>query len=157
MTLPVTVRTKIRASLLLPLLAALSITACAGSSAPPATPGFPLEDTQWVLQTLGGEPAQPGAQDKSVDIRFEAEESRALGFSGCNRYFGGYTLNRSNSASGNLSFGPIAGTRMACPPGPADIEGPFLQMLEKVTQYQLRKDTLILLRNRKELAIFTAQ
>ena len=157
MTLPATLYTNIQASLLMPLLAALSITACSGNSAPPEKPSFPLEDTPWVLQTLGGKPAQPGAQDKSVDIRFEAEESRASGFSGCNRYFGGYTLNKTNSESGNISFGPIAGTRMACPPGPADIEQPFLQMLQEVTQYQLRKDTLILFQSGKELAIFTAQ
>ncbi|RAG14007.1 META domain-containing protein, partial [Burkholderia multivorans] len=34
----------------------------------------------------------------------------ASGFSGCNRYMGPY-----NVKNGLLSFGPLAGTRMACP------------------------------------------
>lgn len=56
-------------------------------------------------------------------------EGRASGRSGCNRFNGSYTL----SGEG-LAFGPIAGTRMACPPAEMDTERRFLDLLQKVTR-----------------------
>jgi uncharacterized membrane protein len=56
-------------------------------------------------------------------------EGRASGRSGCNRFTGTYTL----SGEG-LSFGQIAGTRMACPPAEMDTERRFLDLMQKVTR-----------------------
>ena len=56
-------------------------------------------------------------------------DGRASGRSGCNRFMGSYTL----SGEG-LSFGQIAGTRMACPPAEMETEQRFLDLLQKITR-----------------------
>jgi putative lipoprotein len=104
-----------------------------------------LEGTHWGLLTLGSDYADLGAGGKQLDIRFMAEDTRAAGFSGCNRFSGRYTREDSSDSQGSLTFGPLAGTRMACPQGRGDIELDYLQALEKVTAYRLLDNTLSLL------------
>ncbi len=104
-----------------------------------------LEGTHWGLLTLGSGYADLGAGGKQLDIRFMAADTRAAGFSGCNRFSGRYTTEDSSDSQGSLTFGPLAGTRMACPQGRGDIELDYLQALEKVTAYRLLDNTLSLL------------
>lgn len=108
----------------------------------------------WGLQSLGKEQVQTGVDDRQLDIRFLVEESRAAGFSGCNRFSGAYESNAGIDTSGELSLGPIVGTRMACPRGQGDIEIPFLQMLNLVTAFKLEGGTLTLLAGEEALATF---
>lgn len=103
-----------------------------------------LEGTVWQLQTLGGEPASPGANGKPVDFQLQAEETRVGGFSGCNRYMGSYTREGESDHGSPLSFGPLAGTMMACADG-GELEQRYLKSLAGVTAYTLEGDVLSLL------------
>lgn len=113
-----------------------------------------LEVMHWRLHTLAGKLAPLGAGGRQVDIRFLPKEGRAAGFSGCNRFTGSFTASDTSKSSGTLTFGPIAGTRMACPQGDGDIEQPFLQTLGKVTAYRLQEDTLSFVSENEVLATF---
>ncbi len=109
-------------SILALLTATAALTACALPPAPPprtantnmpTTPTQPdqsentLAGTPWLLATLDGYPPVTGSQ---VTLNFDAS-GRVSGTDGCNRFFGPYTVD------GNaLTFGPLAGTMMACPP-----------------------------------------
>ncbi|WP_213763537.1 META domain-containing protein [Caballeronia sp. dw_19] len=118
------------------------------SAAPPTDPYNPaatqlLDDTQWQLTSWTNAdgksrpvPASPaGAAGGSVGgapitLNFSTlgGQRKANGFSGCNRFTGTYDL-----AGGELSFGPLASTRMACAPGPGSaLEQPFLQGLTDI-------------------------
>lgn len=70
------------------------------------------------------------------------EDGSLQGDSGCNRFRGGYTLNRDW-----LAFGPIAGTRKACeePKGVMKQEGAFLQALATVATYKIEGGELTLI------------
>jgi heat shock protein HslJ len=70
------------------------------------------------------------------------EDGSLQGAGGCNRFRGGYTLNRDW-----LAFGPIASTRMACPEpdGVMEQESAYLRALETVAKYRIEGGELTLL------------
>jgi heat shock protein HslJ len=147
------------------LLAGSVLAGCAlpthpDSAAPPTDPYNPaatqlLDDTQWQLASWadanGKTRPVPGgangtnsangangsaAQPITLNFSTEGGQRKANGFSGCNRFAGTYDL-----TDGKLSFGPLAGTRMACAPGPGRaLEQPFLQGLAGIekTGVQMR-------------------
>lgn len=114
-----------------------------------------LEGRVWVLATLAGERAPAGAGGEPVTLRFDAAEMRAAGFSGCNRYTGGYSREGGTEHGSPLAFKPMAGTLMACQEG-SDLERSYLQMLGTVTAFRLDTDTLSLLAGPEVVATFTA-
>lgn len=57
---------------------------------------------------------------------------------GCNRIAGMPTISGSE-----LSFGPMAATRMACPPPLDQVEGAYLEALRSVRGYRLSGKTLV--------------
>lgn len=150
------------ATRIVPFAAALLLAACKMpvheyASAPPSDPFVPaatqlLDNTQWQLvewkQADGTLRAVPGAAagatagaDQSgrpitLDLSTASGQRRASGFSGCNRYTGAYTLK-----NGLLSFGQLAGTRMACVGPGGDIEGAYLEALSHIarTGVQMRE------------------
>lgn len=118
------------------------------SAAPPTDPYNPaatqlLDDTQWQLASWTNAdgktrpvPSDPAgasvgsAGEAPITLNFStlSGQRKANGFSGCNRFTGAYDL-----AGGELSFGPLAGTRMACAAGPGSaLEQPFLQGLADI-------------------------
>lgn len=122
-----------RAGLLRPLRAALRVDSCHASRRlrdadpprfrrPAPDPYNPaavqlLDDTSWELtrwQNADGTPRTIPHGDNGEPIKLQLSTQsgvrHASGFSGCNRYMGPY-----NVKNGLLSFGPLAGTRMACP------------------------------------------
>lgn len=111
------------------MLVPLVLTACA-SPEPPATP----EARSWSLVELRGQalPPTPLQQVPQLQLR----EGRISGFSGCNRFTGGYTLQGER-----LRFGPAAGTRMACQHGMA-LEAEFLQLLPQVASWRIQGGAL---------------
>lgn len=111
-----------------------------------------LEGRRWLLETLAGEPAARGAGDEPVALQFDADAMQAGGFSGCNRYSGGYSR---DGASG-LVFKPMAGTLMACEQG-SELERQYLQMLGAVTAFTLQGDNLSLQAGPEVVATFTAE
>jgi putative lipoprotein len=115
----------------------------------------PLEGPQWGLQWLAGHESIPtGSNNRTLDIRFLAEQKRAAGFSGCNRFTGSYTREEGDNKAGSLDLGPMAGTRMACAQGQGDIEIKYLEMLNIVTGFQVQEGTLSLLAGEKVIATF---
>jgi len=151
----------------LPFIAALMLAACkmpvhTEASAPPSDPFMPaatqlLDNTQWqlvewkqadgALRTVPG-PANAGshAGPITLDLSAATGQRRASGFSGCNRFTGTYTLK-----NGLLSFGPLAGTRMACIGPGGDIEGSFLDGLAHIArsgvQMRAPQSLILLLQN----------
>lgn len=113
------------------------------SAAPPTDPYNPaatqlLDDTQWDLTDWTDAKGQPRAVPKPADaggpitlnLSTDGGHRRLNGLSGCNRYTGEYEL-----AAGKLSIGPLAGTRMACAPGPgATLEQGYLSGLTGIAK-----------------------
>jgi heat shock protein HslJ len=159
------------ASRIAPVAAALMLAACKmpvhqETSAPPSDPFTPaatqlLDNTQWQLaewkKADGSLRSVPGAADAAaassaapsqdarpitLDLSTASGQRRASGFSGCNRYTGSYMLK-----DGLLSFGPLAGTRMACAGAGGEIEGAYLDALTHIahTGVQMRAPQALLL------------
>ncbi|MBV8628407.1 MAG: META domain-containing protein [Paraburkholderia sp.] len=143
------------ASLFAPLSAlalALLLTACAipvhtDASAEAPDPFNPaatqlLDDTKWELTswkqadgTMRDIPRGDAGQPVTLELSTANGQRRVSGFSGCNRYMGTYALK-----DGKLSFGPLAGTRMACATPGGKIEGDYLNALNHIdrTGVQMR-------------------
>jgi heat shock protein HslJ len=125
-----------RARVLAPLLVlAIALPACgggdddAGSSGTEQDP-VALEGASWVLTQM----LTAGRQTEIVGVGVNAEfdGSSISGNSGCNRY------NASYQASGSqISFGPIAGTKMQCGEPASSTETRYLQLLEGVASYEV--------------------
>lgn len=116
-------------------------------------PAQSLAGPTWTLVSLNGEPAATGAQGESVNLLFSAEDGRAAGFSGCNRYSGSYETGGQTETGVALKFGPMASTLMACEEG-ADLERAYLQALGSVTGYRIDSDKLVLLADGGEVIVF---
>jgi heat shock protein HslJ len=80
---------------------------------PPMTPA--IENIEWQQVTADG-------QASAATLRFEG--GRVHGFSGCNRFFGGYVLD-----GDRIKLDSLAGTMMACEPGVMASESAFLAAL----------------------------
>ena len=79
-----------------------------GVSMSPLT-NAPLVGTNWVLTLVADKSVPPGDTAQRAGLSFDAA-GRVTGSDGCNRLSGTYTQKDSG-----LSFGAMAGTRMACP------------------------------------------
>jgi len=90
----------------------------------------------WSLVGFGDRPLAEGVRPPTIEFN----GTTVSGFSGCNRYSGDVT----ETAPGVLSFGPLAGTRMACAPEAMEIEATFLATLQAVTTYALPNEKLVL-------------
>ena len=80
-----------------------------------------LAGSEWQIRDFAGEAVAGEAW-----IAFKAD-GMVTGYSGCNRFNGGYT-----ESPGKINVGPLAMTRMACPPTMMEIETNFSQALEAV-------------------------
>ncbi|SEA55346.1 META domain-containing protein [Paraburkholderia sartisoli] len=101
-----------------------------------------LDNTTWELTswkqadgTLRDVPHGDNGEPVTLTLSTANGQRRASGFSGCNRYMGTYALK-----DGKLSFGPLAGTRMACATLGGQIEGAYLDALAHIdrTGVQMR-------------------
>ena len=93
----------------------------ASNAASPAS--LTIEGPTWQLTDLGGQsPGVAGTARRPVTVRFEG--GRVSGFSGCNQYMGGYTLDRDS-----VVIGSLAGTMMACPEPQMALEKAVLSAL----------------------------
>ena len=100
-------------------LAAFAVSACA------TTPdAVDIVGGTWTLVELYGEPVAADDTNRPVTLTLEAD-GNASGYSGCNQFGGEYTLE-----DDQLTFGPIAMTRMACDRG-MDIESRYASMFDR--------------------------
>lgn len=104
------------------LTATLLITGCATTTAP----SLPLNAT-YQVEWIGDRPLI----DRShVTITF-ADDGRAHGHAGCNRWFATY-----QSTGDQLSFSQAGATRMMCAPALMEQEGRFFQALGQVERWE---------------------
>lgn len=113
-----------------------------------------LINTYWKLLELNGKAVpRPSERGREVQITLHEQDQRLAGFSGCNRLMGSYRLGE----AGQLKFGQLAGTMMACPPAAMALEQQVHAMLAEVASYRLQGQQLALLNAaRQVLARFEA-
>ena len=109
-----------------------------------------LENTYWKLVELNGRPVQalPGEREAHI-LLFSGHAS---GSSGCNKLMGRYTV-----SAGTLRIGPLASTRMACPPAMMEQETTLTAALDRPSIYRITGETLSLLDGDRVLARFEAR
>jgi putative lipoprotein len=116
------------------VLALLALAGCAITSREATTE---LPGTSWTLVDLDG--AEPVAETPP-SITF-TDEGSVLGSTGCNTFNGEVTIDGSE-----LSFGPLATTRMACvDPVASEQEQSFLVAMESVTGYTIDNEGRLVL------------
>jgi heat shock protein HslJ len=86
-----------------------------------------LEGAEWVLDSFSWEERAP--EEPEITLTFEG--GRAAGAGGCNRYF----ANVGETSPGEISFGQIGATMMACPEDDMALEQRYHRALEGVTGY----------------------
>ncbi len=89
-----------------------------------------LVGTTWTLVLLGAESVVVAEGGQEPHLILDAE-GRVQGSGGCNRLMGGYA-----TAGADLTFTPLAMTRMACPDG-ADVEPRFVAALEATRRWRI--------------------
>lgn len=108
----------------------------------------------WVLATVRGNvPRVLNPLDPSLlpTMRFNQQSSVVSGFSGCNRFTGGYTL-----TGDQIKFGMMTSTMMACG-GDEQVEQAFLAGLKAATQVKFDGTQLFLLSaDAEELLVMSA-
>ena len=105
------------------LLLVLCLAAC-------GTPGVPrLGSGDFVASDVNGVPI---AGEKRLTLRL-GEDGQASGNSGCNSFTATYQT-RSRE---RIDFGPIASTRMACPPDVMEQEARYLAILDAAESYSV--------------------
>lgn len=108
------------------------------ASATTTTPDAAALAGEWRILTLNGA-ALPAEAATEASISFDAATNKVAGTTGCNRLMGTYAV----SGTG-ITFGPMATTRMACPPN--NPEASLLTVLGSQTlTYQLSGNALTLL------------
>jgi uncharacterized protein/heat shock protein HslJ len=98
-----------------------------------------LSDTHWqlvIIQSMDDSEFKP-KRSQDYTLKFDID-GRLLVQSNCNRGVGNWT----SENTGQLEFGPIALTRMACPPG--SIDGRFNSDLSYVRSYIMKDGRLYL-------------
>ena len=100
---------------------------------PPPERPIPLLDTSWQVTSIGGDPV---LADTEVTLAIAADH-RAGGNGGCNNYF-----TEADFEGPPLTFGPVAGTRMACASEIMDQEAALFAALGATVGYELSGDAL---------------
>lgn len=98
-----------------------------------------LVNTYWKLLTIKGKPIEVGGRQREPHIILQADKQRVVGFGGCNRLMGSYTLE-----GDRLKFGRTASTMMACPQG-MELERAFHETLQAVVQWRIHGQRMELL------------
>ncbi|WP_106418657.1 META domain-containing protein [Salinicola tamaricis] len=124
------------------------LTACAGHTAP--APSEPLVGTYWRLDSLGGEAAVVGDQQREAHLVFNAA-GHVRGSTGCNRLMGRY-----QHTDDALSFSALGTTRRACS-GPLQAqEQDWLDVLSR-TRHLARSGDRLVLEDSRERPLATLQ
>ena len=108
-----------------------------------------LENIEWQLVAIGRTLMMGYDGDKGASLLFEPQGQKIAGSTGCNRYFGTYSLEQDQ-----LSLSPAGMTRMACPTPLMAQEQQFIEALGSVTGYRLDGRALELLSGREAVARF---
>ena len=104
-----------------------------------------LTNTYWKLVNLNEtDVVMVEDQEREAFLQLRDDTKSVKGFAGCNTFTGSYTVD-----GNDLSFGPLAATRKACPAG-METETEFFQVLDGTTHFSVHEETLTLLNERKK-------
>lgn len=103
-----------------------------------------LFDTKWIVKTINGEKVKV-AKESMPYLQFS--DGTLIGYSACNRINGAYTIDKES-----IVFDRMLSTKMYCHET-QEIEQLFMQTLHKVKQWQIKKQTLQLLDEYKNVII----
>lgn len=124
------------------LMLLLVATACHSPLSPqstastrPPTPDAQLRNTRWVPREIAGRPITTAADSQEPYLLLRPE-GPAEGNAGCNRFRG----EAYSQKPGELRFGPLMSTKMACPA--LATESAFTAALSQTQAYRLSGDTL---------------
>lgn len=99
-----------------------------------------LQNRTWIATYIGNQEIKTAPSAHNIpSIQFDAATKRVSGADGCNRIMGSY-----NAGKDTLTFGPLAGTQMACLNNNG-LDRKYNEALAKVTHYQVFGKTLKLL------------
>ena len=116
------------------------LSSCSDKKAKSNTTSEPLSNTAWKLISIHGDEQQ----DQQISLQFDEDKLNGKGV--CNRYFATYRQ------SGNkLSIEGIGSTKMACAENGA-LEVKYFSMLEKVSEFKIEGNHLILKTSTGDLA-----
>ncbi len=96
-----------------------------------------LAGREWVLTHLSRD--EPAPAEPEITLAFEGD--RVSGTSGCNRFFSNV---RDGDMPGEVTIGPVGGTRMACPEDVMNLENRYLEALAGVESYSFLAGRLAL-------------
>jgi heat shock protein HslJ len=100
-----------------------------------------LAGTEWLLEDLNGS----GVLDDAQATLSFLEGGRISGNGSCNRFSGSAEIK-----SGTIKVGPLAMTRMSCPPAVDDQEARYMQALQSADRIALDGSNLLLFSPGKE-------
>jgi heat shock protein HslJ len=97
-----------------------------------------LFETYWKLVKLNNENIpQTENKNQEAHMLFIKKDTIVFGSGGCNQFRGRFELDALNN---QLSFQPMATTMMAC--DNSETEDKFFKTLEKISQYEIKNDSL---------------
>ncbi len=108
-----------------------------------------LENNHWVLTSMNGVDAKTLFEGPIPTIDFNFTDSIVYGSSGCNRYTGGFSLEK-----GMLRAPHMASTRMACPFENAETEFLMAFAAEEGVKVCLEKEDVLKLENGETSLVF---
>jgi heat shock protein HslJ len=129
------------------LVVAIVLAACAAPTQPNSSAEQPsLSGTTWTLTELNGAVPLPG----HVPTLEFGTDGQATGNSGCNQYFGSYTVN-----DDTLNFGQLGSTMMGCEEPVMQQEMIFLETLGTSAIFTINGDTLTITTAADATLVFT--
>ena len=117
---------------------ALVITALAVGCALTGCSNQSVEQTTWVLDSFAGE-SMPVEALEDVTSEFTLADGTVTGSGGVNIFNGSYEL-----SGEDISFGPLAATKMAGPPEAMEQESRFFEALESAAHVELKGNKMTL-------------
>jgi len=113
--------------------------ACAATDIRSSATSLALERTHWTLTAIGVAATPIAKTQTEAFLLLGDPPGRVSGSGGCNRLAGAYQI-----AGDKLTFGPIAGTRMACAEG-MSVEDALGAALGSTAAFRIDRDRLDLL------------
>lgn len=146
--------------ILLPLLIALTLTACASTATQSLSHSVTQtldKDQVWQLVKMQGRDLPQNA--KIVDLTFNPEAGSFRGMTACNFYAGTYTLGEPSPTDGRRPFTIVTfgSGSILCPEADMNAEGRFLSVFEKANYILIDEFTLSFYRDNKEILRFELQ
>jgi len=107
---------------------------------------FDIQSVEWNLVKINGE--QPAHKsEQPISLSFAKEQKQVMGYAGCNRYNGAYTINEQS-----LEISQMMTTKMLC--DPMQTEYDFIKLLSGKSSFAVVDSQLILTKDQAEVLVF---